>query len=272
MTDSCTRLTEDKLRLLRQEFRNMTRLMIAFSGGVDSTFLLKVAHEELGKNVTAAIVSSPIFPRRETEQAEDFCKEMGISSLIIDSKELNDPEFCKNPVNRCYLCKKNIFAQILAAAGELGIKHIAEGSNIDDLNDYRPGIKAVGELKIHSPFLTTGFSKEEIRICSKRLGLSSWDKPSSACLCSRIPYGQAITKEKLEMIEKAEHFLRSLGFRQVRVRHHGDTARIELPPEDIAGVFKNNIAESITEYFSQLGFVYISLDLKGYRTGSMNEK
>ncbi|NLI91494.1 MAG: ATP-dependent sacrificial sulfur transferase LarE [Peptococcaceae bacterium] len=262
----------DKLVLLKQDLESMEKVLIAFSGGVDSTFLLKIAQDVLGENVIAVTARSATFPEREIKEASRFCTEQGIRHLIFDCDELDDPDFGKNPINRCYLCKKQLFGKIQLIAGELGFRHLAEGSNLDDLGDYRPGRQALTELGIHSPLLKAGLTKEEIRILSKELGLATWNKPSFACLSSRIPYGEEITREKLKMIEQAEQYLLGLGFRQVRVRHHGDIARIEVSPEERGKILEQQNVEDIYEVFSKIGFTYTALDLKGYRSGSMNEK
>lgn len=262
----------DKLALLKQDLVRMGKVLIAFSGGVDSTFLLKISKDVLGENAIALTAQSTTFPERELNEAISFCKSQGIKHLVFESEELDDPEFGKNPVNRCYLCKKQLFGKILEIAAELGVDHVIEGSNVDDLGDYRPGRQALNEFGIGSPLLKAGLTKEEIRSLSKEYGLPTWDKPSFACLSSRFPYGEEITKEKLKMVDLAEQYLLDLGFRQVRVRHHGDVARIEVSPKELSKILEPQMAEDIYAVFSKIGFVYTALDLKGYRTGSMNEK
>ncbi|NLM21641.1 MAG: ATP-dependent sacrificial sulfur transferase LarE [Peptococcaceae bacterium] len=261
-----------KLELLKQELKNQGQALIAFSGGVDSTLLLKVAKDVLGKNVLAVTVRSPLFPDRELKEAQTFCANQGIEHLIIASDVLRHEGFRKNPVDRCYICKKLLFKEVLAIADQRGVKYVAEGSNQDDLADFRPGRKALLELGIESPLLKAGLTKEEIRILSQKYGLVSWDKPSLACLASRIPYGEEITEKKLRMVDLAEQYLRDLGFKQVRVRFHGDLARIEVPASDNPRIVDPSIAEQIYNRFAELGFLYTTLDLKGYRCGSLNEK
>jgi uncharacterized protein len=204
--------------------------------------------------------------------ASFFCQEHGIKHLILESEELEDPEFRRNPLNRCYLCKKQLFAKIMEMAEKYDDPHILEGSNLDDLGDYRPGRQALAEFGIDSPLLKAGLTKEEIRKLSREFGLPTWDKPSFACLSSRFPYGEEITREKLKMVELAEQYLLDLGFKQVRVRHHGEVARIEVSPVDRLRILQSPLAGNIYRYFVKIGFSYTALDLKGYRTGSMNEK
>lgn len=260
-----------KLNYLEAFFQNVGKIAIAFSGGVDSTFLLKVAHDTLGENVLALTVSSRVFPERELKEAEAFCEKEGIRQVVIDFDELEVEGFKDNPPNRCYVCKKALFQKMKVTAEKEGFSLVAEGSNMDDLGDYRPGLRAVAELGILSPLREAGFYKKEIRHLSKKLQLPTWEKPSFACLASRFVYGETITKDKLSMVERAEQLLIDLGFSQMRVRIHGNMARIEVPPEEISRFMETKTREAIVLGFREYGFSYVALDLEGYRTGSMNE-
>ncbi|SHO44645.1 ATP-dependent sacrificial sulfur transferase LarE [Anaerocolumna xylanovorans] len=261
----------EKFELLKKNLSALDSLCIAFSGGVDSTFLLKAAHDVLGDKVLAVTARSFSYPEREFKEAVEFTKKHGILHEVILSEELDVEGFSDNPANRCYLCKNELFEKIDKIAKEKGIAYIAEGSNIDDLGDYRPGLTAVSEHKVLSPLREAQLTKEEIRSLSKELDLPTWNKPAFACLSSRFPYGQKITKEKLEMVDKAEQFLLDHGFRQVRVRHHGDIARIEISQAEMEKFLNLELMKEVGGYFKTLGFPYTALDLKGYRTGSMNE-
>jgi pyridinium-3,5-biscarboxylic acid mononucleotide sulfurtransferase len=261
----------DKLNKLKSDIESMGSLAIAFSGGVDSTFLLKVAHDVLGDTAIAVTARSSTYPEREYREAVDFVNKIGVKQVVIVSEELDIEGFSSNPVNRCYFCKKELFTKVLDIAREQGIRYVADGSNVDDLGDYRPGMAATKELNVVSPLKQAGMTKEDIRILSKEMGLPTWDKQAFACLSSRFPYGQEITREKLEMVDKAEQMLMDLGFRQLRVRHHGDIARIEVSAAERVKFFDEQLMDKIYDEFKKIGFKYVALDLKGYRTGSMNE-
>ena len=260
-----------KLESLRERLRGIGSAVVAFSSGVDSTFLLRVAHEELGDRVVAATIRSHAFPKRELDEAATFCRAEGVRHAVVDSEELDIPGFAENPPDRCYHCKRELFGKLLAFARENGLAAVLEGSNIDDDGDYRPGRRAIRELGIVSPLHEAGLTKAEIRALSREMGLPTSDKPSFACLASRFPYGERITASGLERVEKAEQWLLDAGFglTQLRVRSHGDLARIEVPPADIPRLAAR--AAEIAAAFKEFGFAYVTLDLRGYRTGSMNE-
>jgi uncharacterized protein len=259
-----------KLERLQEILREMGSLIVAFSGGVDSTFLLKVAKDSLGENVLAVTATSSTYPERESREAEGLAREIGARHIKIESEELDIPGFRNNPPDRCYYCKGELFHKLKEIAERENIKFIADGSNLDDLSDYRPGRKAAEELGVRSPLKEAGFTKENIRILSKEMGLSTWNKQSFACLASRFPYGNEINPNKLGMVDKAEDFLLSMGFRQVRVRHHDTIARIEVSKDEIVRLFYNGTSETISKRLKEIGFKYITVDLEGYRTGSMN--
>lgn len=261
----------EKFEKLKNYLSSLESVVVAFSSGVDSTFLLKTAHQVLGDKVIAVTAQSCSFPERELNEAKLFCQKEGIKHIVVESEELEIDGFCKNPVNRCYLCKKELFEKITEIAKENNIKNIVEGSNIDDNGDYRPGLQAVAELNIKSPLRYAELNKNEIRELSKNLGLNTWDKQSFACLSSRFVYGEEITKEKLSMVDKAEQLLLDLGFHQLRVRIHGKIARIEVMPDEFPKLIEEKNRLKIVSEFEKFGFSYISMDLKGYRTGSMNE-
>lgn len=261
----------EKLHKLKDILRDMESVVIGFSGGVDSTFLLKVAKEVLEDRVLAVTASSYMFSQREFKEAMDFAKDIEANHIVLKIEKLENEEIAKNPKDRCYHCKKELFSKILDMAREKGYKYVVDGANSDDMGDYRPGMTAARELGIRSPLLEAGFTKEDIRALSREMNLQTWDKPSYACLASRIPYGQEITKEKLRMVEESEQFLLDLGLRQVRIRHHGDIARIEVSPGEMEKLFSLDMMDRIGNRLKEIGFSYASLDLKGYRTGSMNE-
>lgn len=262
---------QEKYNILQEYLKSIGSVAVAFSSGVDSTFLLKAAYDALGDKVIAVTAKSCSFPERELQDAIKFTKEHNITHEIFDPEELNIEEFSENPPNRCYICKHAIFSKMKEIAVNKGIKEVIEGSNIDDLGDYRPGLIAIEELGIKSPLRHAGLTKSEIRELSKDMGLKTWDKQSFACLVSRIPYGQKITTEKLRMVDEAEQLLLDMGFHQIRVRHHGNLARIEIDQEQFSKIMEKGTRELIYNQFKEIGFTYVSLDLLGYRTGSMNE-
>lgn len=249
--------------------KNLENVLIAFSGGVDSTFLLMAAKEALGNNVKAITIASPYIPKWEIEEARELAKKIGVSHKIIEvpiNKEIKN-----NPQDRCYLCKKFIFSMIKDIAKEEGYKHVVDGSNFDDTKDYRPGLIALNELDIKSPLMECELTKNEIRELSQKLELETWDKPAYACLLTRIPYGKELKVQEFERIEKAEKYMMSIGFRAVRVRSHEDLARIEVRKEERKKLFDENLMDDISKNLKELGFRYVSLDMEGYRTGSFNE-
>ena len=261
----------EKYELLKSALLSYGSIVVAFSGGVDSTFLLKVAHDLLGDQAVA-VTAAPVFvPRREQNEALSFCSEQKIRQIIIPAEQLNIDSIRHNPPDRCYHCKREIFGKILEVAAQNGISTVAEGSNLDDTGDYRPGMRAIHELGIVSPLLEARLTKAEIRQLSQELGMPTWNKPSFACLASRFVYGEAITDKRLSMVDQAEQTLLDLGFRQFRVRIHGDLARIEILPEEFAQIMKAETRDRITRNLKEYGFSYVTLDLTGYRTGSMNE-
>lgn len=259
-----------KFERLKAYLKSLGSIAIGFSGGVDSSFLIKVAKECLGEKAIAVTADSPSLPRRELKEAKEFAEKYAVRHIIVKTDELSLKEYSQNPPNRCYYCKRKIFLLIQKTAKENGIEYIAEGSNMDDLGDYRPGLKAAAEIGTVSPLREAKLTKSDIRELSKRMGLSTWNKPSFACLASRIPYGSVITEEKLETIDKAEQFLYDLGFTQFRVRHYGETARIELLNEEMPKIFENDNREKITAQLKKLGFSYVTLDLSGFKSGNMN--
>jgi len=264
-------MADTKLEKLKSLLKEMDKVAVAFSGGVDSTFLLKVAEDVLGDRVIAVTARSSTYPEREFKEAADFIKKLGIKHIVITSDELEIEGFSHNPVNRCYFCKKELFSKVKEIALQNGIRYVVDGSNIDDTGDYRPGMLALEELGISSPLRTAGLTKEDIRRYSREMGLPTWNKQAFACLASRFPYGQEITHEKLEMVDRAEQYLLDLGFRQVRVRHHGEIARIEVARDERKRFFDEDLLDKVQAKLKEVGFRYVTLDLQGYRTGSMNE-
>ena len=263
--------TKEKINGLKKHLEQLGSLAVGFSGGVDSSFLLAVAHEVLGERVIAVTAVDASIPERELKEAEAFCDERGIRHIVCRVDPMQEEGYRKNGPERCYFCKRMIFSKIKAVADENGIAYVAEGSNMDDLSDYRPGLKAVEELSVRSPLREAGLYKAEIRLLSKAMGLKTWSKPAYACLASRFAYGEEITEDKLRMIDLAEQFLIEQGFIEERVRMHGNIARIEVPKEDILRLAADEMREAVSERFREIGFMYVTLDLHGYRTGSMND-
>lgn len=260
-----------KLDALRRRLRELDSVLIAFSGGVDSTFLALIAHQELGDRAVAVTARSETYPLFEYQEALDLARRIGIRHHTIETEELTLEAFRNNPPDRCYHCKRELYGRLRRLADELHIRNVIDGANADDTGDYRPGMKAAAELGVLSPLKDAGLTKDDIRAASKSLGLPTWDKPSYACLSSRFPYGQTIEPEAVARVGHAEDYLRTLGLRQLRVRHHGDTARIEVPPADIPTLAADPLRTRIVARLKELGYKYITLDLQGYRTGSMNE-
>ena len=262
---------EAKLAHLRDFFRPLPSLMVAFSGGVDSTFVLKVAHETIGDRVLALTTTSPTMPDDDRLSALAMARLIGARHLVIESNELEIPGYARNPIDRCYLCKHNLFTVCEAKAHELQIEEIVDGLNLDDLHDYRPGIKAASEKRVRHPLVEAGMSKADIRELSRAMGLPTWDRPASPCLSSRFPYGTLITPDGLRQVEQGERLLHAMGFRVARVRFHGDVARLEVEADEIARLLEPLTRATIDRELKQLGFRFVTVDLKGFRSGSLNE-
>jgi uncharacterized protein len=263
--------TLQKFENLKEILRSLGRVVVAFSGGVDSTFLLKVSQDVLGDNVMAVIASSATYPEKEQEEALRIANDFKVKFKVIQTKELDDPQFRDNPPERCYFCKKELFSKLKEIAVQENFPYVCDGSNFDDTFDFRPGSMAADELDVRSPLKEARLGKEEIRVLSKDMQLPTWDKPAMACLSSRFPYYTPIDDESLRQIDSAEEYLRTKGFSQLRVRHHGQMARIEIDPSDFSVIMDKKTREAIVDKLKEIGYLYVTLDLAGYRTGSMNE-
>ena len=262
---------DKKLDRLRDIFSPMPSVIVAFSGGVDSTFVLKVAHDAIGDRVLALTTTSPTMPDEDRLSALAMAQQVGARHLVLESNELEIPGYAANPINRCYLCKHNLFTVCEAKAAELGINEIVDGLNLDDLNDYRPGMQAASEKRVRHPLVEADLSKTEIRELSRALNLPTWDRPASPCLSSRFPYGTTITPEGLAKVAAGEQLLHAMGFRVARVRFHGEVARIEVEQHELARIIERENRDYLDREFKKIGFRFVTIDLKGFRSGSLNE-
>ncbi len=263
--------TQKKLEKLRENVKSLESVVVAFSGGVDSSLVAKVCYDVLGNKALAVTARSETYPDYEYEEAKKIAKEIGITHITIDTSELGIKGFADNPPNRCYFCKSELFGKLKEIAREKGYKNVADGANYDDTNEYRPGSDAAKELAVRSPLKECGLRKADIREISKHLKLSNWDKSSYACMSSRFPYGESITEEKLAIVSEAEKYLRCIGLKQFRVRHHDTIARIEVLPEDIPMLLQNGRRTELVKKLKEIGYKYVTIDMEGYRSGSMNE-
>lgn len=264
-------VAHQKLAKLEDLLKEMGDVLVAFSGGVDSSFLLWAAHRVLGDRALAVTGKSESVASGQIEEARQLAEKLGARHIILDTEELQNPLYVANPTNRCYHCKTELFTKLETFAARQGIRWIIEGSNLDDMHDYRPGLQAAVEHGVRSPLKEAELTKAEIRELSREAGLPTWDKPAMPCLSSRIPYGMVVSPEKLAMIDRSEAYLRGLGFRDLRVRHHGPIARIELPPSEFAKILDGDTAAEVARTLKGYGFKFVTLDLQGFRSGSLNE-
>jgi pyridinium-3,5-biscarboxylic acid mononucleotide sulfurtransferase len=270
-TKTNTTVLDAKLERMRAIFAPMRSLIVAFSGGVDSTFVLKVAHDTIADAVLALTTTSPTMPDEDRESALEMAHLIGVRHIVVESNELEIPGYTANPLNRCYLCKHNLFTVCEGQAAELGIEEIVDGLNLDDLHDYRPGMQAASEKRVRHPLVEAEMTKADVRALSRAMGLPTWDRPASPCLSSRFPYGTEITSEGLAKVAAGEKLLHSMGFAVARVRYHGEVARLELEQGQIARIFEGQLRETIDREFRKIGFRFVAIDLKGFRSGSLNE-